>query len=217
MATVLTPPEVTTGRNGGNGTGGYRDLGGGGYGGHWPPLPAATYRLGMTLGLAGISMLFIALTSAFIVRQGLGGEWQPIEMPPILLWNTAILLASSVALEIGRRSLAGDASGLRIWLRVSVVLGLVFLAGQIVAWRQLVAQGVYLNGGAYGSFFYTLTGAHGAHAAGGLVALALLTVRAGGRSLSRARLSRWVGVTSIYWHFMGGLWVYLLVLLFVWR
>ena len=166
--------------------------------------------VGMGLALTAIGMLFIALTSAYIVRQGIDPLWQTIRMPAILLFNTGILLASSLTLEQARRGAAPSGDVPAAWLWATLALGLVFLAGQWMAWRQLSAAGVYLASNAHSSFFYLLTALHGLHLAGGILALGWLCLR-------RATARHWVGTTAFYWHFMGGLWVYLLALLFGWR
>jgi cytochrome c oxidase subunit 3 len=145
-------------------------------------------------------MLFIALTSAYVVRKGLDPGWHAIQRPGLLWINTVVLLASSLTIERARR--AGAAAR---WLLVTLLLGLVFLGGQLVVWSQLSAQGVYLSTNPHSSFFYLLTGLHGLHLAGGIAALSYLVFR------HRPQL---VDVTAIYWHFMDGLWVYLFVLLF---
>jgi cytochrome c oxidase subunit III len=208
-----------------NGLGNGSGAGGGG-GERGRPRHPQTHRLGMAFALAGIAMLFIGLTSAYVVREGLGGDWQPIPMPRILLWNTAILLASSITLEKARRSANNSATF--VWLSLTLGLGLAFLGGQLAAWRSLSAEGLFLDTNPHSSFFYVLTGVHGLHIAGGLVALAfvVLNVWGGSRSvavagfstsgnyLPPARRARWIETTALYWHFMDGLWVYLLVLLF---
>jgi cytochrome c oxidase subunit 3 len=157
-------------------------------------------------------MFFMALTSAYIVRKGLGGDWQPVRLPSLLWVNTAILLASSLTIEIARRRAGVNAlESFRRWWTLTTALGVVFLAGQVIAWRQLVQAGFYLKSNPANSFFYMLTAAHGAHLAGGVIAL----VYVGFRGWERSRITRDAAaeVASIYWHFMDGLWVFLLVLL----
>ncbi len=164
--------------------------------------------MGMAFGLASIAMLFIALTSAYVVRHGLDPDWRAIRMPPVLWANTLILAASSFALESARR--APERAGR---FALTLALGLTFLGGQFVAWRQLSAAGIFLSTNPHSSFFYLLTGLHAAHLAGGIVALSYLTARARlGAATQRA-----VEATALYWHFMDALWIYLFVLLFVWR
>jgi cytochrome c oxidase subunit 3 len=175
----------------------------------------------MCLGLASVAMLFLGLTSAYIVREQLGGDFAEIDMPPLLLLNTALLIGSSLALEKSRRALcavAGQVAVSRLydtWLMTTLALGALFLLGQVVAWQQLSAQGIYLSTNPHSSFFYTMTGLHGLHLLGGVVALGYLAVRRG--SLPLLPLKRRTEAVAIYWHFMDGLWVYLLLLLFVWK
>lgn len=180
------------------------------------PISSRRYFTGISLGLAAILMFFMALTSAYIVRKGFGGDWQALRLPPILLLNTAVLLLSSLTIEIARRH-AADAqlTFFRRWWSVTTLLGLAFLAGQIIAWRQLAAAGMFLRSNPASSFFYTLTAAHGAHLAGGILALLYVAFRA----WERAKITRSAAaeIASIYWHFMDGLWVFLLLLLYLGR
>jgi len=188
--------------------------------------------MGMAFALAGISMLFVALTSAYVVRYGLDPGWRSIRMPWVLPLNTAVLLASSITLELARRTLRSTrpSEALR-WLYLTLAFGALFLAGQLFAWRQLSAAGVYLSTNPHASFFYLLTGLHALHLLGGLLALAYVSVEfrrhevvalaegpvRPGASTLVGSLCRAVDVTALYWHFMDGLWVYVFVLLFAWR
>ncbi len=181
----------------------------------YSPAAAST---GIWVGLAAISMTFAALTSALVVRKGASMDWRHFAMPSILYFNTLVLLASSVTLEISRRRVATYMGGLRSqvahparWLYMTLGLGLVFVAGQYVAWTQLTAQGLYLATNPASSFFYVLTAAHVLHVLGGLGGLVLVISR-----LRRSVLRRsTVDIASRYWHFMDVLWVYLLFLLYV--
>lgn len=166
----------------------------------WPPTPAL--RVGMWLAIAAITMLFLAFTSAFIVRHGLDPQWQSIRMPAILPANTILLLLSSACLELARRALDP-----KRWLIATVGTGVLFVAGQLAAWKQLGDSGQLFSTNAHASFFYTLTATHGVHLAGGLFALVWVL------SVKSAR-GRWLGQVALYWHFMGALWLYLLLLLF---
>ncbi|HEX2714893.1 MAG TPA: hypothetical protein VHM88_22115, partial [Candidatus Acidoferrales bacterium] len=118
---------------------------GGGSGGA-AAVPRRAYFTAISLGLAAIVMFFMALTSSYIVRKGLGGDWQPVRLPPILWLNTLVLLASSATMEIARRQQAAAETGsFRRWWALTTGLGIVFLAGQVQAWRQLAAAGVFLT------------------------------------------------------------------------
>ncbi|HUI40946.1 MAG TPA: cytochrome c oxidase subunit 3 [Terriglobia bacterium] len=175
--------------------------------------PAAASRAGIYAALASVSMLFASLTLFFLERRGLGGAWYCTPLPQVLYFNTLLLLTSSGTLELARRALSADRlRAFQGWIYGTLGLGLAFLAGQWMAWRQLAAAGVYLKGNPSSAFFYFATGAHALHLAGGLAALVYLALK--------ARELRWglrrrtvVDVTSIYWHFMDGLWVYLLAVL----
>lgn len=184
-------------------------------------LPPGTRRrvvhTGMWLALIAVSMLFIALTSAYVVRSGLGDDWQALSLPPMLWWNTLALLASSVTLDLTRRALLGGRrEACNQWLLATVIFGALFLLGQYKVWRDLGAAGVYLSTNPSSSFFYVLTATHALHLAGGLAALAYLSVEALRFRLGPAKRTV-VEVTAIYWHFMDGLWIYILGLLWLWR
>jgi len=218
---------------GGVGTGS-DDFGSGGGGGpkdsgEWPPgfsrddaIEPAKYRIGMLVGLASILMLFVALTSAYIVRQtqGLSNDsfrWVTIDMPPVLWVTTAVIVASSITIELARRSLKRNRySQFNGWITATTVLGVLFVAGQVLAWQQLRAQGIYVNSNPHSSFFYLLTSLHGVHLMGGLTALAYVTYSALRMRISLRRRNA-VEVASMYWHFMDGLWLYIFFLLFFWR
>jgi cytochrome c oxidase subunit III len=222
--TVHEPPQIEEQRNrsrsaSDSGNGGWRNLG--------PPdgelrlvreyapPPAST---GIWVGLAAISMTFAALTSALVVRKGGSLDWRHFNLPSILYLNTMVLFASSVTLEISRRQVATFMGGLRgkvanpaRWLYITLGLGLLFVAGQYLAWRQLSAQGLYLATNPSSSFFYVFTAAHALHVLGGLGGLVRVIRKLGSSVLRRSTLD----ATSRYWHFMDVLWIYLLLLLWM--
>jgi len=181
-------------------------------------------------------MIFISFTSAYVVRQGLPTldprtnvllhDWFPVPLPRLLLLNTVVLLISSVTMELARRQAARKACAQfssipgvsaygkaeMSWLALTAVLGLSFLTGQWMVWRELAANGFYVASSPSSSFVYLLTGMHGIHLFGGVVAL----LTAGVASVLRrpvASQSIVVDVTGWYWHFMALLWVYILCLL----
>lgn len=181
-----------------------------------PRAPRRAYFTALALGLATILMFFMALTSAYIVRKGMSDDWQPIELPPVLWFTTAVLIASSFTVERARKRLAAaDVLGFQRWWGFTTLLGLVFLGGQYAAWLALRAQGAFLASNPSSSFFYVLTAAHGAHLTGGICALLYVGLRSWqGREARRATAA---DVTSVYWHFMDGLWVFLFLLLHLGR
>ena len=183
-----------------------------GPGGGAAAIPRRAYFTALSLGLGAILMFFMALTSSYIVRKGLGSDWQPVQLPAILWFNTALLLASSATIEVARRNLGVlQPVAFRRWWTLTTALGLVFLLGQVQAWRQLAAAGVFLASNPASSFFYLLTAAHGLHLLGGVGALLYVTFRTWQHS--RITQSTAAELTSIYWHFMDGLWVFLFLLL----
>jgi cytochrome c oxidase subunit 3 len=182
---------------------------------------ASKYRIGMWVALAGISMMFTALTSAYIVRANTSNDWRPIMMPRLLWLSTTLIFLSSISFEVARRSLKqGKARVYQRWLLLTVLLGLAFLATQLMSWRQLVAQGIYVSSNPHSSFFYVLTGAHGLHLLGGILALDFLLLRSWRRRYEEdavAKRQAIANAVALYWHFMDGLWIYLFLLLFLWR
>jgi len=186
-----------------------------------PDSRAQRYRIGMWVGLASIAMMFTALSSAYIVRSASSNDWYPLAMPQVLFLSTALIIISSGTLEVARRNLkAAVPGGYSRWLLVTALLGLGFLVSQLVAWRQLTAQGVYLSSNPHSSFFYLLTAAHALHLFGGLVALLYLIARTRqvlGVAALDAKRRAVADAVSLYWHFMDVLWIYLFVLLFFWR
>jgi cytochrome c oxidase subunit 3 len=181
----------------------------------------ARYRIGVWVAIGSILMLFVALTSAYIVRSASSNDWQPIAMPKVLWLSTALILLSSITIEVSRRSLKQQHdAGYGRWLLTTTALGLAFLATQLLAWRQLVRQGIYMASNPYNSFFYLFTAAHGLHLFGGILALSYLLVRTRRKRYTVEGELRRVGAAdaaTIYWHFMDGLWVALFLLLFFWK
>ena len=193
-------------------------------------------RLGLLVALTPVLMLFVSFTSAYVVRQGLPTldprtnqlvrDWIPVKLPRLLLINTMVLLVSSVGMELARRqtklaavaatskspSVSVSAEGKTPWLGMTIALGLLFLYGQWMAWKQLAASGFYVATTPSSSFVYLLTGAHAVHLMGGVLALLVAGMFT---LLHRSVLTRSivVDVAGWYWHFMAALWVYILLLL----
>ena len=182
-----------------------------------PPEPV---RTGIWVALAAIAMSFAALTSALFVREGSGTDWQRIVLPRILLFNTAILIVSSMTLEVARKRIASyirqegaSRSQALQWLGSTLALGLAFVAGQYLAWLQLRAAGLYLPTNPNSSFFYLLTAVHAIHVIGGLGGLlrVIYFLSSPAPTLRKSTMD----ATAYYWHFMGILWVYLLCLVWL--
>jgi cytochrome c oxidase subunit 3 len=181
-------------------------------------------QTGVWVAVSAIAMSFAALTSALVVRQGSGADWQRFALPRILYLDTLILIASSYTLELARKrfaartSLTSDdgaqARALRsnglYWLNITLTLGLFFVAGQVLAWQRLASQGLFLATSPSSSFFYLLTAMHGLHLLGGVLGL----VYVGYRLRHNARNAQTsLGTAAVYWHFVDLLWVYLLLVI----
>lgn len=197
-------------------------------GGHDQPPPAwdvtaladssPASRTGVWVGMAAITMTFVAITSAMVVRQGASMDWRHFTLPSVLYLDTIILLVSSCTLEVARKRVALFARGVKpgrslplLWLWLTLGLGLLFVGGQYVAWLQLKAQGWYLATNPSSSFFYLFTALHALHVLGGLAGLMLVVWRFS-RPVPTLRLST-LNTVSYYWHFVDVLWIYLLLLL----
>jgi cytochrome c oxidase subunit 3 len=219
--TIQQPPKIEPDRllSHGSGNGGWRNLvpadGEPRRVKNYSPPPAST---GIWVGLAAITMTFAAFTSALIVRQGSALDWRHITLPPVLYLNSLVIIASSFTLEISRRRVAAFMGGVRDqaasparWLYITLFLGLLFVAGQTFAWLQLTSQGFGLATNVSYSFFYVLTVAHALHVFGGLGGLVRVIGKLNHSVLRRSTLD----ATSRYWHFMGVLWLYLMLLLWM--
>jgi cytochrome c oxidase subunit III len=224
MATMVsTRPVIQKGAGGGPGIPGPNGNGskrGGPF--REPESRANRYRIGMWVGLASVAMMFTSLSSAYIVRSGTAADWLPLQIPRMMFGSTVLILLSSVSIEIARRKLKQSfAQAYSRYLLLTAILGLMFLGSQLIAWRQLRSQGIYVSSHPHSSFFYLLTGAHGVHIVGGLLALTFLWFRSSRHQSEEpafvAKRQATADAVSIYWHFMDGLWIYLFLLLFLWR
>jgi len=168
--------------------------------------------------LASIAMLFTSLSSAYIVRAGSAGDWFRLAMPRAVLVSTALILISSGAFQMAKRKMNADLPSASFrWLLVTGVFGVLFVGSQILAWKQLAAQGIFLTSNPHSSFFYLLTATHAVHVIGGLLAVAFLLIRSQGKRVISERRRAATDAVAIYWHFMDALWIYLFLLLFLWR
>lgn len=222
--TVHEPPQIDRRRppsQGHRGKGGWTNPSGGdlGLALQYSPPPSST---AIWVVLFAVTMMFAAFTSALVVRKGSSLDWQTFKLPYILYFNTLLLVASSVTLEVARRRVSAFMAGVKSqaggrpesparWLYITLFLGLLFVAGQYVAWSQLRSHGLYLATNPSSSFFYVLTVTHALHVLGGLGGLIYVIRKLSNLDLRRNQLD----AAARYWHFMDFLWVYLLVLLWM--
>jgi cytochrome c oxidase subunit III len=247
MATLSSPVTIDVPKTGQGGGGTRPPVYGGGGDGRSDGSPdygarLRRLRLGLAIGLASVTMIFVSLTSAYIVRRGLPTldertntyvrDWIPVDLPiTLLLVNTTLLLMSSISAELARRQITRQAAlapvrsipGVSLgeekgfpWLGVTVVLGGGFLTGQWMAWRELADRGFYLATSASSSFVYLLTATHAVHLAGGILVLLYATAVSLLHKPVEARRVV-VDVAAWYWHFMFLLWLYIFGLLWFMR
>lgn len=193
----------------------------------------------MAIGLVAVFMLFLTFTVTFTIRQVVGSwnsatqsyvhDWISVTLPMgLLLFNTLLILLSSVTLELSRRTafrkaaIAGAAGipGVQLseehtfpWLGLTLALGTSFLIGQFFAWREIMHRGFYISGNPSSTFFYVVTGMHAVHLIGGILALLYAAVFIRWRTQNLARMRVALDVTAWYWHSMAVLWLYIFVLL----
>ena len=195
MATTLPePPKISRlPDDGHSGNGGWRNLvpadGSLRVTLDYSPPPSST---AIWVVLFAVTMMFAAFTSALVVRKGSSLDWQTFTLPSILYFNTFLLIASGFTLEIARRQITTFMGGVKnqvdspaLWLYVTLFLGLLFVAGQYVAWMQLRSEGLYLATNPSSSFFYVLTVTHALHVLGGLGGLIYII-----RKLNKSVLQR---------------------------
>ncbi len=174
----------------------------------------AIAKLGLGIFLAVVGALFALFISAYLGRMG-GADWWGIPIPRLLWVNTVALAASSVALQWAKTEARLDRRQmLDIALAVAFVTAVLFVAGQVLAWRQLASAGYVLADNPSNSFFYMITGLHGLHILGGLFVLGRTAIRAGIGPAARVRLS--VELCTIYWHFMFVVWLILFAIFAGW-
>ena len=176
------------------------------------PLAMHPKKFAMWLFLASVLMLFAAFTSAYIVRQA-EGDWVIFDLPDMFTFTTVAILASSIPVQWAYFAARKNQQNLVVaLLGIGTVLGILFLAGQWQGWGQLVDNHIHLVGNPSGSFFYLITGLHGLHIISAVIYLIITLVRAPRGIIHSGNLAP-LEMCVTYWHFLGGLWLYLFVFL----
>lgn len=180
------------------------------------PISMHPKKFAMWLFLASVGMLFAAFTSAYIVRQA-EGNWVYFELPKLFYYTTLIILLSSVTMQWAYSSAKKDnLDRVKLLVAMTVILGIVFLAGQVMAWGELVKISVYLVGNPSGSFLYVLTGLHGLHLVSAIIFL-LVVLNSTWKYKVHSKNMAQMEMCTTYWHFLTGLWLYLFVFLLLYR
>lgn len=177
------------------------------------------YGVGILGTLAFVTVTFAALVLVFFIRSRNSFNWTGIMLPPLLWVDTAILVASSFTYEKGHRKLrADDQHGFFRWMLYTTALGALFLVGQCLVWWQILQAGQIVTNNPHSSFFFILSGLHGAHILVGLAGLGALLYR----TREPASGPKWkmntrvlANAVAIFWHYLDGLWVVLFGLLWL--
>jgi len=180
------------------------------------PLAMNPKKFGMWLFLASVMMIFMSLTSAYIVRQA-EGNWVYFELPSLFYVTSIIIVLSSVTMQLAYFAVKRDnLTSAKTMMLVTSVLAVGFLVGQFLGWGQLVSNSIYLVGNPSGSFLYILTGLHGLHVISAVIFLLIMLSAVFVGKAHAANMTK-MEMCTTYWHFLGGLWLYLFVFLLLYR
>jgi cytochrome c oxidase subunit 3 len=170
-------------------------------------------RTALWVFLAVVGVVFMLLLIAYGGRMAYE-DWRPAPQLDLLWANTFVLILSSVALQWAQVSVRrGRIDAMRIGLLAAGAFTVVFLFGQLLAWRQLGTMGYFDVSNPAIAFFYLITGIHGLHLLGGLVAWGRAVARVWGH-FNVAKMRQSVELCALYWHFLLGVWLVLFGLLF---
>lgn len=170
-------------------------------------------------GIGSLCMMFAALTSAFIVRQA-QGNWVEFKLPTMFFVSTAIIGLSSYAIERAKKAFTyNQYATYRTALRLTLLLGLCFMICQYIGWQQMMQNGILLQGNPSGAFVYLISGLHALHVLVGAIILAVMWFKARKQPDEIQQLvidsnpykTLSIDLMATYWHFVGVLWVYLLL------
>jgi cytochrome c oxidase subunit 3 len=176
------------------------------------PISMHPKKFALWLFLVTVLMVFAALTSAYIVRQA-EGNWLEYELPEIFWITSGIVLLSSVSVQAAYFAAKKDNFlALRIWMALTVLLGIAFLVGQWYSWVALVDREVFFVGNPAGSFLYVFTGLHALHLISGVIFLIIVLISTFRYKVHSQALNT-LEMATTYWHFLGGLWLYLFLFL----
>lgn len=175
-------------------------------------------KFALWVGMASITMMFGAFTSAYVVRQA-QGNWLEFSLPNIFFISTAVLLISSLTLHASYKAFTqSQESRYKYLLVTSLVLGSAFVILQYLGWMELYSVGIDLKGNPSGSFLYVITGVHALHIIGGIAAMMVGLLNAFTlkfKVTDKRKIN--FELTLQYWHFVDLLWLYLLIFLYISR
>lgn len=178
-------------------------------------------KFSLWLLIIGMTMLFAAFTSAYIVRQA-EGNWYNFELSPMFLYSTIVVLFSSVTMMLSYRAAKNDELGqLKTGLILTILLGLAFSYLQWAGWQDMIANNLFFTNPDDGtkvsaSFLYVISGVHLLHLLGGIIFLIVVLIKAFGHQIHKKNLLS-INMCNTYWHFVGILWVYLYLFFYLTR
>lgn len=174
------------------------------------------HKFTLWMGIGSIVMMFAGLTSAYIVKRN-QANWISFELPAFFWYSTAAIIVSSLTIYLARRSFMNrEMAKYKMLMMLTLLLGILFIALQVLGFKQLWANGITLQGTVSYSFLYVIVGLHAAHVIGGIIALAVMYGKTFSRKIRTYNLVP-VELVSTYWHFVDLLWIYLLVFLLMIR
>ena len=176
------------------------------------PLSMHPKKFALWLFIVTVVMIFAAFTSAHIVRQA-DGDWLIYDLPTMLWYTSAIIMLSSVFMQWAYMAAKKDKlEQVKLALAITTVLGILFLVGQVKAWGQLVDNNIYFNGNPAGSFLYVFTFVHALHLVSGVIYLIYMLISSYKYKVHAKNMLN-MEMCSTWWHFLGGLWIYLFIFL----
>ncbi|MEM6360227.1 MAG: cytochrome c oxidase subunit 3 [Bacteroidota bacterium] len=173
-------------------------------------------KFGLWLFMVTVVMIFAALTSAYIVRQG-EGNWTQFDLPMSMWVSSVLILISSVTMHWALVSAkSNDLEKVKLAISITSALGVAFLISQLVVWSDLVADNIYFVGNPSGSFLYVLSGVHGLHLVSGVIFLIIVLISTYRYKVHSKNLTQ-IQMCASYWHFLDVLWIYLFVFLLIYH
>ncbi len=174
------------------------------------PIAMHPKKFAMWLFMASVMMLFASLTSAYIVRQA-EGNWLYFELPSLFYYTTVIIALSTVTMQWAYFAAKKDkVDQVKTMVVITSILGVLFLAGQILGWGQMAANGIHFVGNPSGSFVIALSFMHGLHIVSAVIFL-LVVLNSALRLRINSKNMAQMEMCTTYWHFLGALWIYLFI------
>ena len=169
-------------------------------------------KFAMWLFIVSVMMTFISLSSAYIVKKA-EGDWLIVDFPNLFVFTSVIIVISSITMQLAYiAAKRNNLVSLRINLTLTGVLAIAFVIGQYMSWQELISQDVFFVGNVAGSFIYVFTGLHGLHLIGGIIFLGIVLTNAFKYKVHSKSMAQ-IEICATYWHFLGGLWLYLYLFL----